>query len=280
MQTFYKKLSSVIIFYMICFNVIQAQNDVILKMDGKEMIGKVIKINPSNLEFTYQNETVEYIIDLTDIAKITFSSGRVEFFNAKDIKSKAKLENHHNKVAILPFGYIRGQETNNVQMSKEIQNETYSLFKKKAVNLKFQDPNTTNTLLIKAGVNNNNLQGYTMGEICNILNVEYIVQGLVLIEKSSVSSFSNSTSKSKNNDVYIDRKGHIVGDIMNDNERTANRSTYSSSTQHYSTNLTMNIYNDKGDNLYTKDHRSFWQTLDAYKITLDYLVQKTPIYKK
>ncbi len=270
-------------FLIICLlfiNSIQAQNDVILKINGDEMQGKVIKINPTDLQFIYQNETVEYTVAKSDIVKITFASGRVEFLNKIENNSKSKLEDHHNKVAVLPFGYIKDQETSNPEMQKKIQSETYSIFKNKAVSLKFQDPATTNVLLSKAGINNNNIDGFTMGEISNILSVEYLVQGLVSVEKTSVTSYSNTTSSSKGNKAHVDNKGSIIGDIWNTDKRKTNSSTFGSETQNYATNITMNIYTDKGDNIFTKDHQSFWQTQEAYKITLDFLARRTPLFKK
>lgn len=278
-RTIRKHLYSVII-CLLLINIAQAQSDVILKINGDEMKGKVIKINSAELQFIYQNETVEYTVEKSDIVKITFASGRIEFFKKVDNNSNIKLEDHHNNVAILPFGYIKDQETSNALMTKKIQQETYTIFKKKATILKFQDPTTTNALLAKAGVNNNNLEGFTMGEICNILSVEYVIQGLVSIEKSTATNYSSTTTKSKTNKAYVDKKGHIVGDIWNNNKKTANSSTFSTSTQNYSTNITMNVYSDKGDNLFSKEHASFWQTQDAYKITLSFLAKRTPIYKK
>lgn len=257
-----------------------AQDDVILKSNGEEMHGKVTNISIDNLQFVYKNESVEYTVSKAEIEKITFSSGRIEFFNKKNNTSNSKLEEHHNRVAILPFGYIKDQETSNAIMTKKIQQETYTIFKKKTAILKFQNPSTTNTLLAKSGVNNNNIEGYTMGEICNILNVEYVVQGLVSVEKSTVTNFSNTTTKSKTNKAYVDKKGRIVGDIWNNNKKTTNSSTFGTSTQNYSTNITMNVFSDKGDNIFSKEHASFWQTQDAYKITLTFLAKRTPIYKR
>ena len=274
-----KKHVPLFICLLLCINLVQAQSDIILKLNGDEMKGKVLKINSTDLQFIYQNETVVYTVNKAEIAKITFASGRVEFFNKVDNNSKSNLEVHHNKVAVLPFAYIKDQESNNATMTKKIQQETYSIFKKKAINLKFQDPSTTNTLLAKAGIRNNNIEGYTMGEICNILGVEYVIQGLVSIEKTSVSNYSTTTSKTKTDKAHFDKKGHLVGDVWNNNG-TTNSNSYSSSTQNYSTNVTINVYNDKGDNLFNKDHSSFWQTPDAYKITLDFLARKTPIFKK
>ncbi|PSG86275.1 hypothetical protein [Aurantibacter aestuarii] len=277
---FLKLLKFFITVFFISFStVLCAQSDVILKTDGEEMKGKVIKINDTTIEFIYENESLEYEVSIGDIKKITFASGRIQFFN-KEEKHDVNLEEHHNKVAILPFGYIKDKETSNDLMTKKIQQETYTIFKKKAAVLKFQDPLTTNALLAKAGVNNNNIDGFTMGEICNILNVEYIVQGLVSIERTSVSNFSNSKTTSTNTKAKVDRNGNIIGDIWSNGKSKSSTSSSSSSIQNYSTNITMNVYTDKGENVFTKDHMSFWQTTDAYKITLNYLAKRTPLYKR
>ena len=264
------------LFIIVFSNTLSAQSDVILKIDGEEMKGKVLKINDATIDFIFENETLEYKVNTSDIKKITFASGRIQFFN-KEEKHNVNLESHHNKVAILPFGYIKDKETSNDLMTKKIQQETYTIFKKRAEVLEFQDPLTTNALLAKAGVNNNNKDGFTMGEICNILNVEYVVQGIVSIERTSVSNYSNSTTKTK---TKGDKKSSVIGDIWNAGTRRSSTSSSSTSVQDYSTNITMNVYTDKGENVFTKDHVSFWQTTDAYKITLNYLAKRTPLYKR
>ncbi len=258
-----------------------SQNDVILKLDGEEMEGKISKINENDLIFTYKNESIDYTVKKAEIEKITFASGRIQFFNKKGGDVKSNLEEHHNKVAVLPFGYIKDQERSNATMTKKIQQETYTIFKKMAISLKFQDPLTTNALLAKAGVNNNNIEGYTMGEICNILSVEYVIQGLVSIEKTTTSNYSGTSTQTKGGGkAHLDKNGKIVGDIWNNNSKSSNSFSSSTSVQNYSTNITMNVYTDKGDNIYTKEHSSFWQTQDAYKITLTYLAKRTPVYKR
>ena len=50
--------------------------------------------------------------------------------------------------------------------------------------------------------------------------------------------------------------------------------------KNYETSITMNIYSDKNTNIFRKDHTSFWSTDNAHKLTLQYLLKHTPIYKK
>lgn len=272
-------LTTTVFFLLFSTGLVQAQNDIILKTDGSEMIGKISEIENDDVKFTYQNETVQYTVPKKDIAKVTFSSGRIEFFNNPSPKNTVgKLEDHHNKVAILPFSYVKDQGDGGAAMSKKIQQETYSIFNKKKGNLQYQDPNTTNALLIKAGITGENEEGYTMGEICDILGVEYVVQGIVSIQKTGQTSYSSTSSKSKGKEQEKSSSHGLIGEILSTASSSSN--TYGSTTEEFSTSITMNIYNDKGENIYSKDHSSFWNTEDAYKITLNFLAKRTPIYTK
>ncbi len=253
-----------------------SQNDVVLKFNGEEMIGKVMSIDKSNIEFVYQNETLEYSVPIAEIQKITFGSGRIQYFNNGG-KVSTNLKEHHNKVAILPFGFLQDKETSNMTMTKKIQQETFTIFRNEALQLKFQDPTETNALLSKAGITNN-IEGYTMGEICDILGVEYVVQGIVSIEKTDVTNYSSSRTKVKgnNNKARVDKKGNIIGNLWNNSSKSS--SSFSTTSQNYSTNITMNVYTDKGENIYSKDHSSFWLTENAYRVTLRYLAKRTPLF--
>jgi len=135
--------------------------------------------------------------------------------------------------------------------------------------------------LIKAGVGNN-IQGFTMGEICNILGVEYVVQGVVTIEKTTQTNYNSSysTTKGKGEKLHLNSNGKLIGDLYGSGKTKTSSFGSSTSVQNYSTSILINIYNDKGDNIFSQDHSSFWQTEDAYKITLKYLAKKSPFYKK
>jgi len=259
--------------------------DIILKTNGEEMEGNVNAIENDAIKFVYKNESIEYSVQKTEIVKISFASGRVEFFNKFDEpanSNNASLDDHHNKVAVLPFGYIKDESDGSQSMKNKIQHETYVLLNKHRGGLTYQNPANTNALLIKAGVRNNNIQGYTMGEICNILGVEYVIQGVVSVEKttqSNISSYSE-TKKSKGNKAYIDSNGHLIGNPLDDNKSQSYGTSVSTNIQNYATSMNMNIFNDRGNNIFSQDHTSFWNTQDAYKITLKYLAKRTPFYKK
>src|ERR1700759_3050762 len=96
------------------------KNDVITKINGDELTGKVIEINENEIKFSYPGETLIYTFKKADIRKISYASGRTETFN-QSASSEAKADpaatgksatagsdagDHSNRVAILPFSYI------------------------------------------------------------------------------------------------------------------------------------------------------------------------------
>ena len=250
--------------------------DVILKLNGEEHIGTVTEMDDNVVKFVHKGESLSYTFKKADIMKITFASGRIEIINdAPEVKEGnttpgSGLESHHNIIAILPFSYIMNKQSAGDEMSYKVQTECYSFLNNHVGELSIQDPITTNALMIKAGINQENIRGYTMGEICNILGVEFLVTGVITQNETYTSNYSGTSTNAKN-----DRNKKNTGNIF-----SSISSSYSSSTQNYQTAMTMNIYTDKNTNIYSKDHTSFWPNNDAYKITLQYMLKRTPIYKK
>lgn len=142
----------------------------------------------------------------------------------------------------------------------------------------FQDPMTTNRLLGKAGIGSNDEQNYSMGELCDILGVEYLIQGLVSVEATSSSTYSASKTNIQTNDKKPAKT--FVGKLFDDSGTNVKSGGYSNTTENYTTNITMSIYNNKGDNIFIKSHESFWESEDAYKVTLNFLAKRTPLYTK
>ncbi|MBC9797504.1 hypothetical protein [Sinomicrobium weinanense] len=271
------RLTTFYLLTLMCF-VIHAQEtpkyDLLLMNNGEQRSGKVTEISDDEIKFAYTNEALIYTIKKADISKITFASGRIEFFNPDKTDTSgdnAQPADFHNKLAILPFAYIADQKDGSTQMPLKIQQECFSILNKKANNLQIQDIQTTNALLAKAGVNNNNIQGYTMGEICQILKVEYVIQGMITTNETSVVS---STTASGNSVVKESNKKNVIGKILN----TTTSST--TSEKNYDTTVNMNIYDHNGQHLFGQEHNSFWPGIDAYRITLNYLLKRTPVYGK
>ncbi len=285
-----KIIGALVCFFFSVFAMAQTNtnSDVVLKLNGDEMIGKVTEIGDAEIKFVYKGETLVYTIKKTDILKITYASGRIEFINKPALPSESgnatvnasvpktvvssNIGAHHNKVAILPFSYLIDKQDAGEQMTYAVQNEAFSFLSKHAGMLELQSTNTTNALLIKAGVNNGNIRGFTMGEICDILGVEFVLQGAIRQDKTSASNISSGSSTVKLNN----NNKNVIGAI---NGRSS-YSGYSTSIQNYSTSVTMSVFNDKGENIFSQDHQSFWSSDNAYKITLQYLLKRTPLYKK
>lgn len=253
------------------------KNDVILKTSGDELVGKVQEIGDTDVKFIYAGETLVYQIKKSEIAKITFSSGRVEMYNSPkptsaqaDSIAKSGLESHQNKIAILPFNYLINKQDAGQEMTYKVQNEVFNIMNSHSGYMSVQPTSTTNALLLKAGITGGNVRSFTMGEICNVLGVEYVIQGTITQDLTSVSTSSSgsTTYNAKTNSSSNRSVGTVSG------------ASSSYSSQNYSTNVTMTIYTDKGETIFSQDHQSFWSADDAYKTTLNYLLKRTPIYQK
>jgi hypothetical protein len=153
-----------------------------------------------------------------------------------------------------------------------VQSDAYSFLANHSAGYTLLDPRTTNALLIKAGVTRDNLEGFTWDEICNILGVEFIVEGTVNIVKGMQSSSSNSSFNASSNNN---------NKSFNNGNTKAYGSTTSTSAQYYETSVVMNVFNDKNQNIYTENHKAFLNSTNAqYNTTLQYLLKRIPIYRK
>ncbi len=252
----------------------QKKFDVILKTNGDEMEGKVTEIVDDAVKFIYKGEAIVYNVKKSEILKIKFASGRIEFFTKAEAKKEpasgssaqggGPLE-HHNKVGIMPFTYLIDKQNAADEVREKVQSECFTILKNHAGGLTIVDPTTTNAMLIKAGVSPERMKGFTPEEICNIIGVEYLVMGTVNQDRAGVTNYQNNSFNSKSN---------------NNSGWRGSSSSSSSSTVSYQTSMTLNIYTDKGENIFSKDHKAFFNTNDAYKITLNYLLKRCPIYRK
>lgn len=264
-----------------------AKNDVIVKLSGEEMAGKIQEIGDSDLKFVYAGETLVYTIKKSEIAKINFASGRVEIITAPkatsakaDSMAKSGLEAHHNIIAILPFSYLIDKKDAGQEMTYKVQNEVFNIMNAHSGYMTVQPTSTTNALLLKAGITGENVRSFTMGEICNLLGVEYVIQGTITQDLTSVSNTGGTSTSVKGGVSSTNRNIGTVNTSGTGYTGSVHSSSSSVSTQNYSTNVTMSIYTDKGETIFSQDHKSFWGTNDAYKTTLNYLLKRTPIYQK
>ena len=252
-----------------------AKSDIITKMNGEEASGKVTEINESSVKFVHDGESLVYTISKSDIFKITFGSGRTEFFN----KQASGSLDHRNKVAILPFSYLIDKQDAGEAMTYQVQNEAYAYLQKNAAGYQVQDPANTNALLAKSGVTAANLRGYTMTELCDVLGVEFIITGSIRQDRTSTNTYQSANSsydsKSKSSGGSTGR-----GTATGSSSGSTYSGSYATTSQSYQTNMTMNVFNDSGKNVFSQSHNSFWALADAYVTTLHFLLKKTPFITK
>lgn len=261
-----------------------AQNgnlDVILKLNGEEMKGKITKITDSDLTFIYSGETLEYTIKKSDILKITHASGRVETINQVALPSDVRKNDqvvmkgspveHHNRIAILPFHFLVENQPGAPEMGLSVQQDAYGFLSQHAAGYTLLDPRTTNALLAKAGVTRDNITGFTMNELCNILGVEFVIDGTVKQNKASQTSYSsgNSSTNVKRNSNDKVSKVNTYG------------STYTNAEQRYDVSVSISIYTDTNASIYNQSHKAFFSNTDGgYGSPLQYLLKRCPLYRK
>lgn len=284
------RLFTTILFLFITSISFAQQNDkadVIVKLNGEEIKVKVTEVTETEVKFNYIGESVVYSLKKSEISKIVFASGRTEVFakqpsnepmplgapapepNAPPVASTGETR---NKVAILPFAFIQdGQKAVN-EISEKVQNEVYAYMNKHSGGIyTYVEPRTVNALLIKAGVNSETIKGFTMDELCGILGVEYIIDGIVTVNPRNQTSYGSTnynTNTKNNNKTSTPTNMKTTG------------STYSTTTQNYETTMLLNVFNDKGSSLFSQEKKSAWSTKDSYRSTMEYLLKRTPLYSK
>ena len=256
------------------------REDIITKMNGEEMKGKISRITDDDIYFRYTGETLEYTIKKADVQKIVHSSGRLEIIHEaaaspSEIRKKdaasmsASPADHHNKIAILPFGYLMDNRQGAEEVGYRAQQDCYAYLAKHSAGYTILDPRTTNALLAKAGATRDKLIGFTMQEICDILGVEYIIEGTVTQTKGYQTSYTgdNASTTVKRDD---DRRRY---------------SSYSSSSsyaaQNYDVSVSLQIYMDNNVSVYNQSHKAFLANTDgSYTGPLEYLLKRCPLYRK
>lgn len=269
---------------LFCLNMATAQSrteskeDVIIKTNGEELKGKITKIDDQSLQFVYTGESLEYSFKKSDIVRIVHSSGRVETFSQSNqtnqtnqSPSKSSPADHHNKIAILPFGFLMDQQQGSQEIGYKAQDDTYSFLSKHSAGYTVQDTRTTNSLLLKNNITRDKMRGFSMKELCDILGVEYLIDGTVTQTKGAM-----TTNSSGYNNTNVKR---------DDAEKIKNVSSYdgnnSYTQQRYEIGVSISIYTDTDSNIFNQSHKAFLTTTDgSYNAPLEYLLKRSPLYRK
>ncbi|MGH1384776.1 hypothetical protein [Kordia sp.] len=157
-----------------------------------------------------------------------------------------KLSKDHKIIAILPFQTTLKLKSEGNSYSKEqikdleeregiaVQEALESYFlnrkRKKKLKIEFQDINTTNRLLKKAGITSENIDIYAPQELCKILKVDAIISGSLtsrlLLSKEVDTSFDLITflkGKSDYGKIIIKLSDKKSGKLLWRYEKTINR---------------------------------------------------------
>jgi TolB-like protein len=261
--------------------------DVVFKANGDQLKGQVVEVNDDNIRFKYTGEQVIYTFKKSEIQKVTFSSGRTETYNnttSPSSNSSAPVQNavptapaaaqssaeeRRNKIAILPFSFIKDGQNLPQEASDEVQEECFTRLSEHSGTYTVISPRATNVILAKAGIDKSNIVKYTMAEICQILGVQYVVDGLVNQTNTSQSSSGNKSYDFKKNDG------------KSNNDKMSGSSSYSSNvSQNYETFTTINMYNDKSEMIFSQRKKALFSTVGAYKSSIGYLLKRSPLYTK
>lgn len=243
------------------------KEDSIMMLSGEVKHGKVTGVQPDVILFVHSGEELEYSLKKSDINKIVFSSGRTETISGASKESTDQYPPmERNLVAILPFKYRSvGEALEQISATREkLQDDTYSYLSKRNGVYNFQDPQTTNALLIRRGIDETTIKGYTYAELCKILGVEMIVQGsLSRSSKENVASAETKTITAKDDDRI--RQNKASSTVV---EKT------------YQNEVAVLIYNYQNSKVFDSHRTAMFQTETSYKDALFYMLKRCPIYNK
>lgn len=286
MKEVLRKISFLIVVFLMTMGTKSFAQDKITLLNGELKEGKITGITETLIKLRYPGEDFDYEIDKKTVAKIEFTSGRVEVFNPlsgnenptpKSASGPVGTVDTHNKIAVLPFEFVTNDPGLSVDPMRNLtQNSTSNIIKKEYGLLVLQDPLTTNALLTKNGITHENAAGYTPGEIAQLLGVEFVVFGTVNIINKGTSTVGTSvgTYKEKESNSYQSNS---------DNRRstgTAVSTGSSTTTVEYDTMVDFRLFNDRGENIYSESRHAFGTNIDAYKGSIEYMVRRTPFGSK
>lgn len=184
--------------------------------------------------------------------------------------------NSRYRVAVMPLVYLGdGSEGREEEMRYQLQDIVVSYLSRSAAELKYMDVAEINALLYKKGIGADNIRQYTPRELARLLNVEYVIMGSVIQDPGNIVTTENSYNTRRQNMEYRGRYG--------DRHRVTGRSFHTGNTvtrQHIKTQVSISIYNETGDRIYTKSRESILTESDAYKFALQYLLKRTPLYNR
>jgi hypothetical protein len=184
--------------------------------------------------------------------------------------------NSRYRVAVMPLVYLGdGSEGREEEMRYQLQDVVVSYMSRSAAELKFMDAAEVNALLYKKGIGADNIRQYTPRELARLLNVEYVIMGSLIQDPGNIVTTENNFNTRRQTIEHRGRYGDRLR-VTGRNWHTGNSVT----RQHIKTQVSISIYNETGDRIYTKSRESILTESDAYRFALQYLLKRTPLFNR
>jgi hypothetical protein len=238
-------------------------------------------MSDKTVEYSLPGETLQISLDVSQIARIDFASGRSQTFDVSENTAPssnnstpivAASEIKTNMIAVLPVPYVNSDnQQGSEDMAKFAQNDLYNKLLDKSSNilpLTVQDLRTTNSLLHKAGINHENIDETPIEDLEKILGVDNIVAAKVSYTMNS--GTTATTYNSGNAKVSDDNKKLKTNDIST---TTANTQVY------YYYTVYFDMYKNTSK-IYSQTRKPFLAIKDSWMDSITYLLKRSPIYVK
>lgn len=278
-----KKITAVLILFLVtAFTFAQSGKklDKIIKRDYQIIEGTISKISDKTVEYSLPGETLVISLDVSQIAKIDFASGRSQTFDVSQGSSSPSsgsspieaVEIKQNTIAVLPVPYLNSDtQESSEDMAKFAQNDLYNKLLDKSSNifpLTVQDLRTTNSLLHKAGIDYKNIDETPISDLEKILGVDNIVAAKV---SYTMNSGTTSTTYDSGNAKVSDNNKKI---------KTNDVSTTTANTQvYYYYTVYFDMYKNTSK-IYSQTRKPFLAVKDSWIDSISYLLKRSPIYVK
>lgn len=277
-----KVIALLLMLFVSVFGVAQGGKklDKIIKRDYTIIECTIAKISDQTVEYSLPGETVQISLDVSQIARIDFASGRSQTFDVSAgstyIPSApgpiSVTEMKPNTIAVLPVPYVNSDNMqSSEEMSKFAQNDMYNKLLDKSANifpLTVQDLRTTNSLLHKAGIDHHNIDETPIADLEKILGVDNIIAAKIsytMSTSSTASTYGSGSTTISNNDKKV---------------KSTDYSTTTANTQMY---YYYNVYFDMYKNttkIYSQTRKPFLNLKDSWIDSITYLLKRSPIYTK
>lgn len=255
--------------------------DKIIKRDYQIIECTIAKISDKTVDYSLPGETLQIELDVSQIARIDFASGRSQTFavtattptnNDSAAQVVVSAEMKPNTIAVLPIPYINsGTLETSEEMAKFAQNDLYNKLLDKSANLfplTVQDLRVTNSLLHKAGIDYKNIDETPIEDLQKILGVDNILAAKVsytITEGSTASTYNSGSAKVSDNNKKVK-----TSDIS---------TTNSSNLTYYNYMVYFDMYKN-GTKIYSQTRKPFLNIKDSWMDSITYLLKRSPIYVK